>query len=121
MAVLAVLGLDLAVDQQLANVGCGLEQVGHVTQVGRTPLVGVADQARHQQLGGGQVASRHQYVGCLAGVLEHVQLAVHAHIVQRGIGPGVGGEDQALVHLDSNAIGHVGALSCASRIVGRPP
>ncbi len=121
VAMFAVAAVHLAVHQQLADVLGSLEQVGHVVQVGRASFTGVTPQARHQQLGGGQVASRHQHVGCLAGVLEHVQLAVHAHIVQRGIGPGVGSEDQALVHLDSNAIGHVGALSCASRIVGRPP
>ncbi|MNI51402.1 hypothetical protein D3C73_1061300 [compost metagenome] len=120
MAVFGVLVLHLAVHQQGADVGRSLEQVGHVAQVRRAPLVCIALQPRHQQLRRGQVAGGHHHVGGLAGVFEHVQFAVHADIVQRGIGAGVGGEDQALVHLDSNAIGHVGALSYASRIVGRP-
>ena len=86
MAVFAVAAVHLAVHQQLPHIRGGFEQVGHVAQVGHAPLCGVAAQARHQQLGGGQVASRHQHVGCLAGIFEHVQLAMHAYIVQRGIG-----------------------------------
>ncbi|MCY1248659.1 hypothetical protein D9M72_621110 [compost metagenome] len=79
-------------------------------QVFRPLFLHVTVQPRDQQLGGGQVAGGHDHEGGLAGKLEFVQLAVHAYVVQRRVGTGIGGEDKALIHRNADAIGHVGVL-----------
>ena len=103
-------GFDLAVEQHPAHVLGHLEQMPVGAEVFRALLVHVTAQPRDQQLGCRQVAGGHDHEGRFTGELEFVQLAVHAHVVQRRVGTGIGGEDQAFVHLDADAIGHVGVL-----------
>jgi len=103
-------GFGLAVDQDAAPVLGHLEQVPVGAQVLRSLFLPITPQPRAQQLAGGQVAGGHDHEGGLARELEFVQLAMHPHVVQRRVGTGVGGEDQAFVHLDADAIGHVGVL-----------
>lgn len=47
-----------------------------------------------------------------------MQLAIHAHIVERGADAGIRGEDQALVHFDAYAISHAVANMRGTMILG---
>ncbi len=110
--------VHLAADQHLADVLGHFEQMAEAAQIERGIIFDIALQPGQRQLGGGQVAGGHQREHRLARIFEQVQLAIHAHIVQRSVGAGIGGEYQAFVHFDADAIGHGAAIGAGTAILG---
>ena len=77
--------------------------------VARRGEIGV-DPVEHL-LGGGQGAGGLEQEHAVAAGAQHVQLAVGADVVDAGVGPGVGEEDEPLVEAEGEAVGHQGLAS----------